>query len=239
MKEQLYTIPVNDAFEANCECPLCAMYQTLEQNSVDFTMGSSYMEDDIRAQTDQVGFCDKHIRLLYENQNRLGLALILKTHMDKTIKDVTNLTKTSKVSSSLFKKKTEQSPLISYLHKLQNSCFVCNQVDNTFHRYLITIYYLYRTEDDFRKKFSASKGFCNKHYAMLYEHASSSLSGNTLQDFISELNQLYLSNMQRVRDDLDWFINKFDYRFVNEPWKNSKDALPRTINKTNSIQNLD
>ena len=238
MKEQLYTIPVNDAFDADCECPLCAMYQTLEQNSVDFTMGSSYMEDDIRAQTDQVGFCHKHIKLLYENQNRLGLALILKTHLDKTIKDVEKLSKGSKVTSSLFKKKNDQTPVISYLHNLENSCFVCNQVNGTFHRYIITIYYLYRTEAEFRKKFSSSKGFCNQHYAMLYEHASSSLSGNTLTDFINELNQLYLNNMKRVRDDLDWFIDKFDYRYVNEPWKNSKDALPRTINKTNSIQNL-
>jgi hypothetical protein len=39
--------------------------------------------------------------------------------------------------------------------------------------------------------------------------------------------------MQRVNDDLEWFINKFDYRFQDEPWKNSKDAIPRTIIKTN------
>ena len=27
MKEKIYTIPVNDAFDKDCECPLCAMYQ--------------------------------------------------------------------------------------------------------------------------------------------------------------------------------------------------------------------
>ena len=26
MKEQLYSIPVNDAFDADCECPVCFMY---------------------------------------------------------------------------------------------------------------------------------------------------------------------------------------------------------------------
>lgn len=30
MKEKIYTIPVNDAFDKDCECPLCAMYQELE-----------------------------------------------------------------------------------------------------------------------------------------------------------------------------------------------------------------
>ncbi len=40
--------------------------------------------------------------------------------------------------------------------------------------------------------------------------------------------------MQRVIDDLEWFIDKFDYRNENEPWKNSKDAVQRSILKTNS-----
>lgn len=31
MKEQLYTIPVNDAFETDCECPLCLMHSQLEK----------------------------------------------------------------------------------------------------------------------------------------------------------------------------------------------------------------
>ena len=38
--------------------------------------------------------------------------------------------------------------------------------------------------------------------------------------------------MKRVTDDLEWFIDKFDYRHKDEPWKNSKDALPRAITKT-------
>ena len=33
MKEQLYTIPVNDAFAKDCECPICEMYKELEKNA--------------------------------------------------------------------------------------------------------------------------------------------------------------------------------------------------------------
>ena len=29
MAEKLYTIPVNDAFDADCECPVCEMYMKL------------------------------------------------------------------------------------------------------------------------------------------------------------------------------------------------------------------
>ena len=38
-------------------------------------------------------------------------------------------------------------------------------------------------------------------------------------------------NMNRIQEDISWFIRKFDYRFQNEPWKNSQDAVPRTVNK--------
>lgn len=39
MKEQLYTIPVNDEFDKDCECPVCGMYRSLQDAAIDFTMG--------------------------------------------------------------------------------------------------------------------------------------------------------------------------------------------------------
>lgn len=237
MKEKLYTIPVNDAFNEDCECPLCLMKKTLETNAVNFTMGSSYMEDDVRAVTDKIGFCSHHIHMLYENQNRLGLALMLKTHMDRTILDIEHLTKSSvKLSSpSIFKKKTEQSDVKIYINQLDSSCYICNTINTTFNRYIVTIFSLYQNDADFRNKFIVTKGLCTSHYGLLYEEASKHLNGDRLKDFLKALNSLYLDNLKRVRDDLDWFIDKFDYRFIKEPWKNSKDALPRAIVKMNSV----
>lgn len=237
MKEKLYTIPVTEAFDTDCECPLCAMRKKLETDAVEFTMGPSYMEDDIREVTSRLGFCEKHLRQLYQNQNRLGLALILKTHMDKMIKDVEKRSgsniRTS--GSSLFKKKGEEPEVVTYMNSLEASCFVCNKIENTFDRYLATIFYLYHSEESFRDKFRSCKGFCSSHYKVLYQEASRHLNGEEQRTFIRELNELFLDNMKRVRDDLEWFIDKFDYRYANEPWKNAKDALPRSMQKTNSI----
>lgn len=233
MKEKLYTIPVSDAFEKPCECPLCKMKQELENDAIEYTLGPSYMEDDIRAVTDEVGFCDRHITRLYANQNRLGLALILKTHMDRTIKDIQSLcSEGAKVKGGLFKKSVEENKVGDYVQKLSCSCFVCDRVDSTFERYVATVVHMYKNEKDFKNKFKASLGMCTTHYGMLYDEALKSLSGNLLSEFLGELNELYIKNMERVRDDLDWFITKFDYRYANEPWKNSKDALARAILKT-------
>ncbi len=237
MKEKLYTIPVNEAFETDCECPICTIRKKLEANAIEFTMGPSYMEDDIREATSRMGFCEKHLEQLYKNQNRLGLALILKTHMDKIVKDVEKHSGTGiKFSSpSLFKKKAEGSSVVSYLNELEDNCFVCDKINGTYDRYIATIFYLYHNDDSFRKLFNGSKGFCTMHYKTLYSAALEYLSGEELNVFLKELNQLYLENMKRVRDDLEWFINKFDYRYTDEPWKNAKDALPRSMQKTNSI----
>lgn len=237
MKEKLYTIPVNEAFDADGECPICSMRKSLETNVIDFTMGPSYMEDDVRGETSKLGFCEKHLDQMYQNQNRLGLALILKSHMDKLIQDIEKVSKggIKLTGSSLFKKKVDKSEALDYLEQVTDSCYICDKIQGTFDRYIATIFHLYRMEEQFRDKFRTSKGFCTLHYKDLYSAAPKYLNGEELNEFIKQLNQLYLENMKRVRDDLEWFINKFDYRYANEPWKNAKDALPRAMQKTDSI----
>ena len=46
--EQIYTIPVNEAFEKSgadhkCGCPFCLMYNKLEDNELDLILGVSIM----------------------------------------------------------------------------------------------------------------------------------------------------------------------------------------------------
>ena len=54
--EQIYTIPVNEAFEASaadaaCGCAFCAMYNKLEENELELILGASMMEPDVRIKT--------------------------------------------------------------------------------------------------------------------------------------------------------------------------------------------
>ena len=237
MNEKLYTIPVNDAFNIDCECPLCVMYQELETSTIDFTLGPSYMEEDIRQITDKEGFCEKHISQMFKKQNSLGIANILKTHLNKRIKDIEALSKQPLNKGGLFKKNT-LSPISEYVKQHNDSCFVCNKINATFDRYISTIIYLYKSDSSFKNKFLSSKGFCLKHYEMLYSKAQNELNGKLLDTFLDDLSKLTINNLKRVDADLDWFIDKFDYRYKNKPWKNSKDAIERTITKTNSLTNL-
>ena len=235
--EKIYSIPVNEAFETDCECPVCAMYDRLETDAVDYAMGPSYMEADIREVTDKVGFCRKHVKMVAKKGNTLGMALVLKTHFDKVIGDVFELQKEYDApKKSLFKKKTSGADAVTdYIKKLECSCFVCDRVDNTFARYVDTIFYLWKSSDEFRENFKKTKGFCTSHYALLREKAPEALGQDSLNEFIKVLDALYITNMERVRDDLEWLIKRFDYRYANEPVKNSKDAIPRAVTKINSV----
>ncbi len=234
MKEKIFTIPVNDAFDSDCECPVCSMYNTLEESAVEYAMGPSYMEDDIRAKTDVLGFCQKHIKQVYDIENRLGFALVMKTHMDRVIYDIKKISEEPVKGKTLFGK-GKPSTVSEYTKKLKYSCFVCEKVDNTFARYMDTIMYLYKQDEDFRKKYADSKGFCTTHYGMLMDVAEEKLSGEMYEGFVKETNRIFITNLERVRDDVEWFINKFDHKYANEPWKNAKDSLPRAITKMASL----
>ena len=65
MKESIHTIPLMDAFKAEDECPFCYLEREAEQHAISFALGSgaSYMEDDVRAETDAMGFCRHHYKM--------------------------------------------------------------------------------------------------------------------------------------------------------------------------------
>lgn len=234
MKEKIYTIPVNDGFDSGCECPICSIYSKLETDAVEYTMGPSYMEDDIREQTDKKGFCQKHLKKIYDQNNRLGFALVMKTHMDKVISEVEKLATEPVKAKGLFKK-AEKLSVNEYIDELSCRCFVCDRVNETFDRYMDTVFYMYKSDKDFKEKYTNSLGFCTEHYGLLMKMAPSKLSGDVLDDFVKVTNKLYLDNMKRVRDDVEWFINKFDHAYANEPWKNAKDSLVRAMIKDGGI----
>lgn len=236
MKEKLYTIPVSDAFDSDCECPLCYMEHTLEEAAIQYVMGPSYMEDDVRTLTNELGFCSTHVEVLSKQKNTLGLALMLQTHMAKVTKDIQKLSPTVKGSTGLFKKKeaSNHSDLVNYINKLNDSCYICNKVSKTFERYIDTIFMLWKSEESFKTKFQNSKGVCTKHLGLLHKAANKELNSKDYVEFSELLNTLYFENMNRVSEDLEWFIKKFDYRYQNEPWNNSKDAVPRSIIKMNN-----
>lgn len=237
MAEKIYTIPVNDAFDEHSECPICSMYQALEDDSIDFVISdsiASYMQDDVRMETNKKGFCKNHMKMLYVKPNRLGLALILKTHLDRQYGELT-LLKKKPIKAHQLLKKTEEAEVVKWAKEKTCDCYICERIDWMFPHYLDTVIQLYKKDADFKKKYEECNGFCQEHYGMLIEKAQKKMNQKELDEFSKLTTDLYLNNIKRLSEDLDWFCDKFDYRYKDEPWKNSKDSIERAVIKTNGI----
>ena len=239
MKEKLYTIPLNDAVNANDECPFCYIERKLEQDLLDFVLGSSssYMESDIREKTDEAGFCRIHMKKMFDYGNTLGNSLILKTHYEKIRKEMKEKIRSHSPGRSrkvLFEKirpASQKDPLSDWCEKKDHSCYICQNLGETFQRYIDTFFYVYGKDESFRQKIFHGKGFCLHHFGILTDAAPRYLNQNQYEEFCQEIFRLMDENMARLQEDITWLIDKFDYRNKDADWKNSKDALQRGMQK--------
>ena len=80
---------------------------------------------------------------------------------------------------------------------------------------------------------------CFRHLEGLLENAAEYLPGNQHQWFYTVIPRLFRENLARVQEDLDWFIAKYDYRNASADWKNSRDAVSRSMQKLQGIYPAD
>ncbi len=250
MKEKIYTIPVTDAFREECECPICILENKLEDEYVEYILGPSLMEPDGRAITNESGFCRTHSEQLYNKQSkRHGLGLILDTHLVEqnkklrkmyeskvdVIKKDSEASMMKNLSNKISSKQTDTEKfvdqLINELSSLESKCAVCQKLELTMDRYLDVILYLWFKEEDFRNTFNSKKGFCLKHFKFLLNGTKKYLNAKETAIFTNVLVKMQLENMERIQEEVNWFTKKFDYRNNDAPWGNSKDAVPRCIQK--------
>lgn len=240
MKEKIHTIPVNEAFRSGDECPFCYLEREVEQRTIKYTLGAgaSYMEPEIRRITDKEGFCGAHLKKMFDFGNPLGSALIMQTYFDGLFEEMNREMDNFQIPGkrSLFGKKTEQeeSSLTKWAREKQSSCFICNKIEYNMQRNYNTFFALIK-DSEFRTCVEGTKGFCMRHFLRLMEEAKNKLPNDQREWFYSTVFQLMRENMVRVKGDLDWFIKKADYRNASADWKNSRDAVSRTMQKLRGI----
>ncbi len=224
--EQIYTIPVNEKFDASrddhtCGCPMCSLYRMLENNEVDLIMGASMMELDIRIVTNKLGFCKTHFDMMLKLKNRLSLALTLESHLDELRGDV----KGNFVANMVNPMKTP----ISRIEKLEGDCYVCKRINGNFEKVVSTVIYMWDTDEEFREKLKAQPMLCLPHYRMLLDEAERRFNKKKQGEFLKDAEGVVLPYFDEIREDIKFFCKKFDYRYADEPWGNKKDAPERAI----------
>lgn len=222
--EQIYTIPVNEAFEASaenpsCGCPFCTLYNKLENNELDLILGASMMEPDVRIQTNKEGFCQTHYGMMLTRKNRLGMALTLESHLNELKEQIKDGGLFSQPGANAVKR----------IEALENSCYVCRRIEFNFEHMLETAVLLWNGDENFEKKLAAQPYICLPHYKRLLNIGREKLNKKRFAEFEKICAGIVNAYAEKLSDDVSWFCKKFDYRYDAEPWYDSKDAIERAI----------
>ena len=149
-------------------------------------------------------------------------------------KEFKNFKPGKSVKKGLFAKSSDNdsnNSIVSWIRKKECSCFICNSVQNTFDAYLKTFFSMYSKDESIRDKFFQTKGVCLTHLANLMEGADQYLTLKEQEEFYNKVLPLQSANMERIYEDVAWFIEKYDYKNKDADWKDSKDAVQRGMQK--------
>lgn len=235
MKENIYTIPLNEAFESGCECPLCHIEKKNEEEAVSYALGAAMMEPDFRIESNEKGFCRNHYRMLFKKPNKLSLALILETHLLSISKSFESLDGDFNALSSEKKKLFKSSPKNETIHdwfsENQSSCVICDKINNTKKRYIEVLFHMWKNDENFKKKLYDSKGFCLYHFKDLVDSSQEFLNKNERADFLKIIYKKEKDELAAIREDTHKFTLKFDYRNRDMELGSAVDAPKRAIEK--------
>ena len=224
MMEKIYTIPVNEAFDLYSGCPICFLYKKLENNELDIILGAAMMEPDTRIKTNEMGFCGKHYDIMFNMKNRLGLALMLESHMSQNI--------IKALDGGLFGKTKK-------IEKQNVSCYICSRIEHSQNLMIETAALLWQREKEFQEKLLAQPYFCLGHYSELLSAGERVLPKKLYAGFFDDCKKVMTGYAKKLYEDVSWFVKKFDYRYEDEPWGDSKDAVERAIRFLSGYRDLD
>ena len=89
--------------------------------------------------------------------------------------------------------------------------------------------YMYKSDQEFDGRMREQPYYCIRHMHCLLKAAGRELSKEAYRGFCKSLNDVNGAYAQELLGDLDWFCKKFDYRYKDEDWKNSKDSVERAV----------
>ena len=220
MRQDITSIPVSEVFEPRDGCPLCRMRDLLEQRVASYITGAAMMEPDVRTETNRLGFCLDHYRLILRQRNRLGVALMLESHLDELAQKTFH--------AAPFGGGKRQAKRAS---AQTETCFLCKQVDWAMERMLATVCRLWETEEDFRRLFSEQPALCLPHFTQLVAAAEKEMSKKQIGAFAGEAARLSRQTLSQLQNDVSHFCKMFDYRNSGgeADWGNSRDAVERAV----------
>lgn len=209
---KLELIPVYEVFEKHNEgCPVCKIIKDEEKVYCEHLFEDEVLKDpEMYIKIRETNFCNYHLGLLSNSYDKLGLAIALKENIAYKLQKIAD------------KKKVVRK--IKKNNKDKNKCIICSYLSERNKYQLHILLDILNTDENFieehRESFSK---LCFYHLNMLIDLAKN------MTPEIEKILEINKATIEKNISDLEWFITKFDYRFFNEPWHDSKDSIERTL----------
>lgn len=197
MKETIYTIPINEAFEAIQGCPVCGLRDAQETRWAEYITGGAMMEPDVRTETNRLGFCRRHFGHMLSRQNtRLPVALMISTRIGRVLEDLR--------STGLRPDKSIKHPA--------GSCFICDRTEREIARMCENIAVIWAREDHFQELYIQQKFVCLNDFYELIAAGERVLRGKAKREFARATAKLAEKGASPLKSDIDAFCALYDYR---------------------------
>ena len=218
MRYHIQTTPIWDAFKEPCDCPMCKLYDRVNDRIVKQYLDEAVMEPDYRIKVNKYGFCSKHLQELFLGGNKLGLALQVNTRTDAVIDSIVTV-----------KNAGQAKKLAEKLNKTMDTCVICQEVDEIMERYAYTVAEMYLHEEEFPAIFDKINGFCMPHFTLLLKFLSH--AGKKQAQYGEALTRKQTEGMKKLNGEVERFTRRFDYRSTDKFAHGNDSALERAINK--------
>jgi hypothetical protein len=226
---------VHDAYAAGGECPLCTLMDGVERTYLLSFQGSRVMEPNVRVQTNRLGFCPEHSRRLYRGENKLGLSLVVHTHLTEKLPELKRRMEDALQPGDRRKGREKAAEpldsLLDYLESLRKGCFICDMLAADLKRYAFTIVYLWKGDAEFLPTFRASRGFCIGHLPPVIEQARRMLRERELEGFLKDIVPLMTGSLEKLERELFEFTQLFHDANRTLGSEEIRTALARTLQK--------
>jgi hypothetical protein len=204
MKEQLYTIDINQAFDqAEC-CPLCELEHKREDDVLTYILGPAMMEPAIRIETNVLGFCRRHLTAMQKRKNKLSLALMLESLMIEINKNPAK-----------------------GISKRRGTCYLCARIQHFRLAVTANIAHMWKSEPEFKAKLEHISGFCMPHAAMLCDSAVKHLGKKNAPDYIKCVTKAAARQSVLLQQQISAFCQSFDHRNAGQELGGAKAAVEK------------
>ena len=219
---------VHDAYAAGGECPLCTLREGAEETYLRSFQHSRVMEPSVRVKTNESGFCPDHYRKLYARENKLGLGLVVHTHLQEKLPELRAAFQAMRIAGRKGRKADDAA---SSLARLRERCFICDLLRGDLDRYAFTILFLWGKDVDFMPTFRSSRGFCLEHFLSILAKARTMLRADRLQRWLDDTVTLMTDSLERLERELDAFTQLHHDANRSLGTEEVRTALARTLQK--------